>query len=260
MLRIEQPILTNEQLASIKAIDRPGLKSITLPILYKAAEGGAGMEKALEDLCEKASQATEDGYSILILSDRNADETNAPVPSLIAASAVHYHLIDKFQRTKCGIILESAEPREVHHYCVLAGYGVAAVNPYLTMASIDAQVKEGLISCDFDKAVKNYIKAVGKGMLKTMGKMGISTLHSYRGAQIFEAVGLSKHIVDRFFKGTASRIQGIGLNEIAREVSMRHEKAYPSREIPAKLSLEGRWSVQMAPWRGTPPPESNSYR
>jgi glutamate synthase domain-containing protein 2/glutamate synthase domain-containing protein 1/glutamate synthase domain-containing protein 3 len=237
-LKLEQPILTNEALANIKALNRDGLKAVTLPMLYPVAKNGAGLKKALTELCNKASAAIEDGATILILSDCGADNKNAPIPSLLATGAVHHHLIRKLQRTRCGIVVESGEPREVHHFALLFGYGAGAVNPYMVYETFDAMIRDGVLSTDLPTATDKFIKAIGKGLLKVMSKMGISTLHSYRGAQIFEAVGLNSDVIDAYFAGTASRIEGIGLDGIAQEVEARHTSAFPARKIAGTLKLD----------------------
>ncbi len=238
-LKLKQPILTNEDMAKIKSLDQPGLKNIVLPITYKVADGGAGLEAALDELCAAASRAVEDGYTIITLSDRKADKDNAPIPALLATAAVHHHLIRKLQRTSCGLVIESGEPREVHHFCLLFGYGAGAVNPYMVYETLKDMMNQQLLTdIDMKHAGRNFIKAINKGMLKTMSKMGISTLHSYRGAQIFEAIGLNTKVIEKYFTGTASRIEGIGIDGIAHEICERHKKAYPSRKIPKNLPLE----------------------
>ncbi len=237
-LKLKQPILTNESLAKIKKLDRDGLKAVTLPMLYSVAGGGEGLKAALAELCERASQAIEDGNTLLILSDRGADRENAPIPALLATGAVHHHLIRKLQRTQAGLVIESGEPREVHHFSLLFGYGAGAINPYMVFETFDGMARDGLLEEDLAAASYNFIKAVNKGMLKVMSKMGISTLHSYRGAQIFEAVGMSSEVVSAYFVGTASRIEGIGLDGIAKEAAARHKQAFPSRRIAGNLKLD----------------------
>ena len=237
-LKIKQPILTNEALAKIKKLNRDGLKAVTLPMLYNVADGGDGLKTALKDLCENASKAIEDGNTLLILSDRKADKENAPIPALLATGAVHHHLIRKLQRTQAGLVIESGEPREVHHFCLLFGYGAGAINPYMVYETFDDMIRNNLLEGSLNTAVKKYIKAINKGMLKVMSKMGISTLHSYRGAQIFEAAGINTEVIDATFAGTASRIGGIGLDGIAREVAARHKEAFPARKIPGSLKLD----------------------
>lgn len=229
-LKLEHPILSNTDLKKIKDLNLEGLRTTTISILYNVHEGGKGMETALEDIFNQASKAVEDGYNIIVLSDRYANQDNAPIPALLAAAGIHHHLIRNMQRTRCGLILESGEPREVHHICTLFGYGINAINPYLAFAAIDHLIEKKLIPVkEKEHGYKNYIKAINKGVLKTMSKMGISTLQSYRGAQIFEAVGLGSNLINKYFPGTTSRIEGIGLDEIAREVSMRYTDAFPKR-------------------------------
>jgi glutamate synthase domain-containing protein 2/glutamate synthase domain-containing protein 1/glutamate synthase domain-containing protein 3 len=238
-LSLKQPILTNEAMATIKALDLPGLKNITLPTTYKVAEGGKGLETALDELCAAASMAVAEGYSIITLSDRTAGRENAPIPALLAVAAVHHHLIKTLQRTACSILVESGEPREIHHFCLLFGYGAGAVNPYMAYETLKDMMEQGALKdISMKIAGDNLTKAIRKGILKTMSKMGISTLHSYRGAQIFEAIGISTAVVDKYFRGTASRIEGIGLDGIAREIEERHRTAFPTRRIPKNLPLD----------------------
>ena len=180
----------------------------------------------------RSSRAIADGYTIVVLSDRGVDPERAPIPSLLATSAVHHHLIREGTRTRCGLVIESGEPREAMHFCVLVGYGACAVNPYLAFATLAGMIEDGrLKDIDEDTAVHNFIKAVTKSMIKVASKMGISTLQSYRGAQIFEAIGLSQEVVDRYFTWTASRVGGVGLDAIARETANRQRRAI--QEIPA---------------------------
>ena len=238
-LKLRQPILTNEAMARIKALNQPGLKNVVLPITYKVAEGGEGLEAALVELCAAASKAVQDGYTIITLSDRAVDRESAPIPALLATAAVHHHLIRSLQRTACGLVVESGEPREVHHFCLLFGYGAGAVNPYMAFENLEDMIQQGMVvETNIEKATYNYLKAVSKGMLKVMSKMGISTLHSYRGAQIFEAIGLQEELLERYFSGTFSRIGGIGLDGVAREIAVRHRHAYPARRIPKNLTLD----------------------
>src|SRR5262245_48939614 len=226
-LHLKSPTLTDEQLAQVKALDAGSLRAVTLPILFPAASGGEGLRAALDELCDRASAAIVDGYTILVLSDRGVDAHHVPIPSLLATAAVHHHLIREGTRMQCGLVVESGEPREVQHFCLLLGYGAAAVNPYLAYETLRDMVAEQVLrDVDADEVVKNYRKALDKGVLKVMTKMGISTLHSYRGAQIFEAVGLNREVIDRYFTWTASRIEGIGLDVIAGEAQERHDHAY----------------------------------
>ncbi|HUW84806.1 MAG TPA: glutamate synthase large subunit [Phycisphaerae bacterium] len=238
-LKLPRPILTNQELERIRAADVDGILATTLPMVFAASEGVAGLPKAMDRLCQATSQAVEDGYAILVLSDRGVDPQHAPIPALLAVAGVHHHLVRKGQRTRCGLVLESGEPREVMHYCLLFGYGVGAVNPYVALETVADMVRQGVLSdIDVDDAIGNYVKAVEGGLLKTMSKMGISTLHSYRGAQIFEAVGLNGSVVEKYFTWTPSRIEGVGLDVIAEEALARHAHAYPPVKVPEVLDLD----------------------
>ncbi len=229
-LRLESPILTNAQLAHIKQLACPGVKSAVISILFPAAGGPAAAEAALDRVTAEAEAAVDTGYTQIILSDRGADAAQAPLPSLLAVGGVHQHLVRAHKRTRCGLIIETGEAREVMHFCLLTGYGAGAVNPYMAYELIDELIsREVIVEEHPGAAKKNYRKAIEKGMLKTMSKIGISTQHSYRCAQIFEAVGLGDVVMERCFAGTASRIGGIGVPEIARETLMRHAGAYPAR-------------------------------
>ncbi|MDX9871512.1 MAG: glutamate synthase large subunit [Clostridia bacterium] len=237
-LYLEHPILTNEQLAAIKKLNGEKFKSVEISMLYPVAEGAKAMERALERIFRLADRVIEDGANIIILSDRGVNEEMAAIPALLASSGLHHHLIRKEIRTNIGIVLESGEPREVHHFCTLIGYGVTAVNPYVAYETIkDLAAKDMLEGLNYKKAKENYIKATVKGVLKVLTKMGISTIMSYHGAQIFEAVGLKKELIDRYFTMTPSRVEGIGLEEIARENQMRHESAY-AKNSPYTETLE----------------------
>ncbi len=231
-IKLNSPVITNEELARIRDMDLPGFKSIVLPITYPVADGSQGMETAIDRLCKQADKAIEDGYTYFILSDRDIDKDNAPIPALLAVSAVHNYLVRNSTRSQISMVLESGEPREVHHFAVLLGYGVGCINPYLAFESLADLIGKGHIpQMDHNKAVKNFIKAVNKGLIKIMGKMGISTIQSYRGAQIFEAIGLNKEFVDKYFTWTASRVGGVGIDVIAREASHRHHNAFPDRPV-----------------------------
>ncbi len=237
--RIDQPILTNREIAQIRDMYIGDIRAETLPMLFKEADGVKGLKEGLEELFKAATVAVDSGATILILSDRDANETYAPIPALLAAAGVHHHLIRNRGRVQCNMVVESAEPREVHHFCLLIGYGVGAINPYLAFETIDEMIARGSIAdVPPETARRNYIKAVGQGILKVMSKMGISTLKSYHGAQIFEAIGLNEDIIARYFAGTPSRIGGIGLDIIAREALMRHERAYPSKHVAETLELD----------------------
>jgi len=247
-LRIEQPVLSNDALERIRSFNEGDIRATTLPTLYRVADGGAGLEKAMAALCRSAVKAVDSGFSVLILSDRGSTKDLAPIPAALALAGIHHYLIRNHRRTQCGLVVESGEVREVHHFAVLFGYGAGAVNPYMVFEILEDLVAGKQVDLPIGKATYNYIKAVNKGLLKVMSKMGISTLHSYRGAQIFECVGLNSNVVNNYFTGTPSRIQGVGIDILAREVQMRHERAYPSRDIPEKLELDAGGVYQ---WRRT---------
>ena len=232
LIELKSPILTNGEFAKLKHIDQSGFKSITLPILFKVSEGEVGLEKAMDELYVKASRAIEEGVNILILSDRGINKESAPIPALLAISGLHHHLIREGTRTRVGLVLESGEPREVHHFSLLIGYGCGAINPYLAFETLDDMIRQGLLKDIKHKdACKNFAKAAVKGVVKVISKMGISTIQSYRGAQIFEAIGLHHSVIDKYFTWTASRIEGVGLDVIAQEVQMRHQRAFPDRSV-----------------------------
>ena len=241
VIRLEQPILTDEELDKLRFIDKPGFKSETLSILFNAADGAKGLETSLEKLFAAADEAIKDGVNILIMSDRGISPEMAPIPALLAMAGLHHHLIRNGTRGRTGLVLESGEPREVHHFALLIGYGCSAINPYLAYETIDDLIREGLLEkTDHKTAVKKFIKAAIKGVVKTMAKMGISTVQSYRGAQIFEAVGLNSEVVDKYFTWTPSRIQGVGLDVIAEEALTRHRRAFP-REAVTELDAGGQY-------------------
>jgi glutamate synthase (ferredoxin) len=282
VIRISSPVLTNEELAKILALDgRPirklssplspfggegpgvrgssdpdinpltptlspirgeaaerafGHKSIRLSMLYRVKDGAAGLACAMGELCRAASAAAADGHAILVLSDRDLDAEHAPIPALLAVAGVHHHLIREGTRTRVGLVVESGEPREVHHFALLIGYGAAAINPYLAFETLEDMIRLGQLNgIEPTKAIKNYIKAVGKGVVKVMSKMGISTVQSYCGAQIFEAVGLNSELIDKYFTGTSSRIGGVGLEVIAADVAARHRHAFPQRPMNGRV-------------------------
>ncbi len=242
LIRLEQPILTNEELEKLRHVDRPGFRAATLPILFKAGDGEKGLEAALEELFAAADEAIKDGANILILSDRGVSPELAPIPALLATAGLHHHLIRTGTRGRTGLVLESGEPREVHHFALLIGYGCSAINPYLAYETIDDLITEGLLqNTDHKKAVKKFVKAAIKGVVKTMAKMGISTVQSYRGAQIFEAVGLNSEVVDKYFTWTPSRIEGVGLKVIAEEALARHHRAFPREDVNAELEAGGQY-------------------
>ncbi|MCU0270669.1 MAG: glutamate synthase large subunit, partial [Acidimicrobiales bacterium] len=227
---LPRPIINNDQLDKLEDIAETveGFKSVTVSCLFPVAEGGAGLRRALEDLCRQVSDAIEDGANVVILSDRHSDRDHAPIPALLFTGAVHHHLIREKTRTKVGLVVETGEAREVHHMCLLLGYGAGAINPYLAFESIEDLIAERATTVtDPVKAVNNYIKAASKGILKVMSKMGISTVASYTGAQIFEAIGLGREVVDEYFTGAVSRIGGVDLDVLAEEVARRHRLAHP---------------------------------
>ncbi|MDH5752192.1 MAG: glutamate synthase large subunit [Deltaproteobacteria bacterium] len=229
VLMLPHPVLTNYDLERLRNVSQGDFHSKTLPILFRATDGAAGMDKALESLNRKVDSAVRDGYTLIILTDRGVDSDNAPIPSLLAVASVHHHLIRQGTRNNVGLIVETGEARETHHFALLMGYGATAVNPYLafeTLVDVETHFRSQQ-EAEIPAAVQNYIKAVGKGLLKIFSKMGISTLQSYHGAQIFECLGLNKDVVSRFFTGTHSRINGIGLEEICEEVLRRHRYAFP---------------------------------
>src|SRR5881628_2660799 len=229
---LKDPVLSNEDLAKLAHVSELGFKAVTLPMFYPVAEGAAGLERAIEALQGRASRAIADGHNVVVLSDRGVTRELAPIPSLLATAAVHHHLVRHGERTRCGLVIETGDAREVHHMCLLIGYGAGAVNPWVAFETLDDLIQEGVLAgLDRAKAVKNYIKALNKGILKVMAKMGISTLQSYCGAQIFEAIGLNPTVVHRYFTGTASRVGGIGIDVIAQEIARRHAAAYPERSV-----------------------------
>ena len=239
-LKLDQPILTNRELQRIKDLGVPGLHAKVLPTVFRMVGGGGALRQAMDALCAAAARAVNEGYTIIVLSDRGVNEEMAPIPALLAVSGVHHHLIREGFRTKCGIVVESGEPREVHHFALLLAYGAGAINPYLAFESIarlhaDAALKPGM---SLAEAEQHYVKAINKGVVKVMSKMGISTLHSYRGSQNFEAIGLGFEVVERYFTRTASRIGGVGLDVLAEEVMARHARAYPRRKVAGRLDLE----------------------
>ncbi|MGZ0162359.1 MAG: glutamate synthase-related protein [Planctomycetales bacterium] len=231
-LCVPHPILTNEELAAILGLDYREWKTQTIDITYPRAEGTAGLRPAIDRICDQVTQAIHDGYSLVVLSDRNISADRVPVSSLLVTGAVHHDLVRQELRTRIGLVLESGEAREVHHLCLLTGYGIDAVNPYLAFEALRQSRIDGMLEEEYtdEKIVATYRKAVAKGMLKVMGKMGISTLASYKGAQIFEAVGLNSEIIEKCFVGTASRIAGVGFDVLAEEGIRRHEIGFPTRQ------------------------------
>jgi glutamate synthase (ferredoxin) len=236
-VKLASPVLTARELDKLRALDGSGpggFRSTTLPILFPVREGAPGLERAMTELCARVSAAVEAGHDFVILSDRGVGRDHAPIPALLAVAGVHHHLIRAGTRTQVGLILESGEPREVHHFALLIGYGAGAINPYLAIEALEDLARQGALAnghgpVAFEKAAKNYVKAVGKGVMKVMSKMGISTAQSYCGAQIFEAIGLNQEVIDRYFTRTPSRVSGVGLDVIAAEAQARHRRAFPER-------------------------------
>ncbi|WP_435313191.1 glutamate synthase large subunit [Cellulophaga fucicola] len=239
-LKIQNPVISKEDLDKIKNYDvSPDYKVTSISILYKIARGHNALEEALDSILNQASKAIDNGTNIIILSDRNVNKDDAPIPALLALSFVNSGLQKLGKRSKLSVIIESAEPREVHHFALLFGYGASAVNPYLVNEIIAEQIQEhDITDITFDEAIKNYNKGIGKGVLKVMNKIGISTLNSYRGSQLFECIGINTKVVDKYFPNTPTRIQGIGLYQIEKEIAKRHLKAFSSKEVAANLELE----------------------
>ncbi len=239
-LKLPYPVLSNEDLERVRSIDVNGIRAATLSALFSLQDGPGGMEKAVDRLCDEAAQAARDGYGIIVISDRGIDAEHTPIPSLLATSVVHHHLIREGLRMKVGLVVESGEPREVQHFALLVGYGASAVNPYLALETIEELAGRGILSNGADPHVfgKNFIKAMHKGVLKVASKMGISTVQGYRGAQIFEAVGLNQETVDRYFTWTPSRIGGIGIDVFEEEARQRHTRAYGGADLSEELDLD----------------------
>ena len=241
-IALETPILDNDELAKLKRLDGwRGFKSVTLPILFPAVEGAAGMERALEELFRQATEAIEAGVNLILLSDRGVDAKHAPIPSLLACAGLHHHLVRNGLRTRAGLIIECGDAREVHHFALLLGYGAGSINPYVAFETLDDMIRQGIIRPEYDRAeaIYRYRKAIKKGVVKVMSKMGISTIKSYRGAQIFEAIGLNEAFIEKYFDKTASRIGGVGLKEIAREALTHHARAYEAREVGPPILEDG---------------------
>ena len=235
LIKLDTPIINNDELAKIKALNEGNLKSKVIDIVF---DKGTSLEDALVELFERAQEAYENGYTIFILSDRNVCATKIPIPSLLAVSALHQYLVKKGTRTSVGLILESGEPREVHHFATLIGFGASAINPYMAYESLRGLIEEGLLEVDYEKSVYNYNKAVLKGITKILSKMGISTIQSYQGAQIFEAIGIGKDVIDKYFTNTVSRIGGIGLKEIQKEAEIKHENGFKDKTYAADFALD----------------------
>jgi glutamate synthase (NADPH/NADH) large chain len=246
-LRLDHPILTNRDLERLRRVSQGDFLATTMPTLYRVQKGKKGLEDALHHLCRRASLALKSSYTLLILSDRGADEDYAPIPSLLALTAIHNYLVRENTRSQCALVVESGEPREVMHFALLLGYGASAVNPYLAIETLEDLANRGRLpeGVTFPLALKNFKKAINKGLLKTFSKMGISTLQSYTGAQVFEAIGLNKQLVQKYFTGTPSRIEGIGMDVIARESQMRHEHAFRMSDPSSpELAIGGNYSYR----------------
>lgn len=238
MVRFRNPVISNTYFQVVKNLRYKGFSAANLMMHFEAQKGAEGLKKAIDQLCADAEKAVDEGKNYIILSDRGIDENKAPIPSLLAVSAVHHYLIDKRKRMQIDIVVESGEPREVMHFALLFGYGASIINPYVSFSVIDKLVKEKAIQLDYQKAEENYVNSINKGILKIMSKMGISTLRSYRSSQIFEAVGIHTDVIDRYFAGTISRIGGIGLSEIAEEVLIPHRKAFTD-DVQPEILTEG---------------------
>jgi glutamate synthase (NADPH) large chain len=244
MLKLAHPLLTNRELEKLRRVSNRDLLATTLPALFRVSDGEAGLKRALDELCQRASFAVRAGYSLLILSDRGVDKDYAPIPCLLALAAVHNLLVREETRTQVALISESGEPREVMHFALLSGYGASAINPYLALESVENLAWRGELGDGIppELVVKHFLKAVKKGLLKTFSKMGISTLQSYQGAQVFEAIGLNKELVDTYFTGTTSRLEGIGLPVLAAEAQMKHEFAFrPLIDFETELAVGGNY-------------------
>ncbi|NLT69262.1 MAG: glutamate synthase subunit alpha, partial [Verrucomicrobiaceae bacterium] len=233
MIRLDHPLLDNKQLAQIREVALDGFQTATLDALFPADQGGLGLERAFDELCASADAAIQAGCNLLILSDRNIDANHAAMPTLLVMGGLHHYLVRSGARSRVSIILETGEAREVHHFATLIGFGADAINPYMAFDSIARMIEEDMLDIDIDKAVYNFLKGSIKGVVKTMAKMGISTVASYRGAQIFETIGLGTELVNKFFAGTSSRCEGSDIEQIAEETLIRHRAAFPDRHIHA---------------------------
>ncbi|RMG27767.1 MAG: glutamate synthase subunit alpha, partial [Methanobacteriota archaeon] len=241
-VKLDLPVITNAQMAAIKDLDMEGLKSKVIPITYKRQESGKGLKKALKNVFKAAEKAIEEGYTILILSDKGVDDSNMSIPSLLACSGLHHHLIRKGKRTQASIVVESGEVREVHHFAVLIGYGANAINPYLVFDIMKNELCAGENThISYEEAQVNYLTSIEKGLYKIISKMGISTIQSYCGAQIFEAIGINRKVINKYFTGTDSRLGGIGLKTIALEQYMRHNDAFSGEQDEDLLASGGNY-------------------
>ena len=244
VVKLSSPILSNAELETLRNLRYKGFRTITLPMLFEAEGGEMALEAALSSLCKDAIKAVDDGYNYIIISDRNVDSTHAPIPSLLATAAVHHHLIHSMKRSQTAIIVESAEVCEVMHVALLVGYGASAVNPYMTFAILDDLVKRKAIQLDYPAAEEHYVKAVDKGMLKILSKMGISTIRSYRGAALFENLGVSQEVLDKYMGGGISQIGGVSLSDIASDVLRAHRAAFGEAEVTQELEDLGLYAYR----------------
>lgn len=238
-IKLDNPILSNEDMSKIKTMKEDGYKVKVLPILFNSKEGGDSLKKALDNLFIEADKAFEEGFNILVLSDRGVNENLAPIPSLLAVSSLHHYLIREERRTSVSLIIESGEPRETHHFAALLGFGASAINPYLAYETINELVEKGMLDGTAAEGVYKFNKAAVKGIVKILSKMGISTVQSYQGAQIFEAIGVAKDVIDNYFTGTVTRIQGVSLEELAKEADIKHDSAFDKLAIDLSLDSEG---------------------
>ncbi|MBN2521369.1 MAG: glutamate synthase large subunit [Bacteroidales bacterium] len=257
MIKFKSPVISNKYLEILKNLKYKGFTTTVIPVLFNTAEGGKGLEKAIDEICKQAEEAVDTGKNYIIITDKGISKDKAPIPVLLAVSAIHHYLLNKKKRMQIDIVVETAEPREVMHFALLFGYGASIINPYLCFAVIDELIKDNKIKMDIDTASNNFINAINKGILKIMSKMGISTLRSYRAAQNFESVGLNKDFIARYFEGTDSRIGGIGINEIAEEVLIPHKEAFASSKgfmLPSSGFYQYRYFGEKHAWN----PESVS--
>src|SRR5205807_5397623 len=252
-LVMNQPILRNQELEKLRQVSHEVFDAATLDITWPIEHGPDGMEIRLLELCAEAATYVDNGANILILSDRNLGPERVAMPSLLAVAAVHHHLVRRGTRLRTGLVIESGEPRDIHHMATLIGYGAAAINPYVMFESLDELADRSLLPVELtrDEAEANIVKAIGKGLMKTISKMGISTIQSYCGAQIFEAVGLDSQVVETCFTGTASRIGGVGLEQLSTEAMERHFRAYPRTDrelLPVGGVLQWRRDGELHVW------------
>ena len=239
VVELSSPIISNIDLDNLKNLGYKGFRTITLDIIYNVKTGAKGIENAIEKLCEKVEKSVDDGFNYIILSDKNISAEYAAIPSLIAVSAVHQHLIDCHKRSQTAIIVESGEVMNVMEVALLVGFGASAVNPYLTFSELNRLVDKGELQLDYETAKKYYIKAINKGILKIISKMGISTLRSYKGSMLFESLGVSSSLLDKYLGGGISKIEGINISDVARDIEIRHKQAFYEGSGEEELKNEG---------------------